>query len=294
MEEEILDKYKRAGKIAGAARKYGEGLIKEGASVLDVAEKIENKIFSLGGEPAFPVNISIDEVAAHYTPTVDDSLTIENENYVKIDIGVHVDGYIGDTAITVRPAGKDELIKCSERMLSNALRLFTPGRKVSEIGEEIESVAKEFGFNVVSNLTGHGLERWNVHSMPSIPNVSTSKNDVLKEGQVFACEPFCTTGRGFVKDSEPALIFKFIKDSPTRLPEGRKLLFLAKTKYHCLPFAKRWVQRELGKLKTEIAIRDLVSKGSLHPYKILKDSRPVAQTEHTIIVKEKPIVTTII
>jgi len=297
MEKEILDKYLKAGKIAARGRELGASLVKEGALVVDIAEKVEGEIKKLGGELAFPINISLNNAAAHYTPSLGDELVIERSDYVKIDVGVHVDGYIGDTAVTLCPAGKDDLIKCSEKMLAAAIPLFTPKRRIVEISEAIEGVAKEFGFNPVRNLTGHGLERFNVHAVPSIPNVSVSTNSplrglILTEGQVIACEPFCTTGRGMVKDVEPALIFKWMKDVPVRGFTSRQILSAAKDRWKGLPFAKRWVQKEFGGLKAQIALKELVKRGGLHAYKILKDSAPVAQSEHTIIVGEKPLVTT--
>jgi methionyl aminopeptidase len=288
MDEKILEKYRKAGKIASQARELGKSLVKEGAKVLDIAEAVEAKIRELGGEPAFPVNISLNEVAAHYTPTKNDELVVRANDYVKIDVGVHVDGYIGDTAVTVRPAGKDKMIECSEAMLATAIPLFTPGRKISEIGEAIEAVARERGFNVITNLTGHGLEQWNVHANPSIPNVKNNSEEVLVDGQVLACEPFCTSGRGLVKDADPTLIFKFLKDVPVRSQIARKILAFGR-KQNGLPFAKRWVG---GGTVTELALRELLQRGGLHGYKVLKDSGAVCQTEHTIIVGATPEVTT--
>jgi methionyl aminopeptidase len=297
MDNNILEKYLKAGQIAGKARELGASLVVAGMKVEEIADRVEAEIFKLGGDPAFPVNISLNNIAAHYTPTLGDPLEVGENDHVKIDVGVHIDGYIGDTAVTVKPSGKDELIECSEKMLKVAIPLFTHKRRIIEISEAIKGVAKEFGFNPVRNLTGHGLEQWNVHAVPSIPNVPVSENSplrglVLSEGQVVACEPFCTTGRGMVRDVDPAVIFKWVRDVPVRGETSRSVLNLAKNKWKGLPFAKRWVQKELGNLKTQIALSDLVKRGGLHAYKILRDDAPVAQTEHTIIVGETPVVTT--
>jgi methionyl aminopeptidase len=297
LSKEVLDKYLKAGQIAGKARDIGVSLVNAGVKVEEIAEKVEGEIIKLGGGIAFPINISLNDVAAHYTPRLGDELIVKESDYVKIDVGVHVDGYIGDTAVTVKSTGKDELIECSEKMLSEAIPLFTPKRRIVEISEVIENVAKEFGFNPIRNLTGHGLEQWNVHAIPAIPNVPVSENSplrnmVLTEGQVVACEPFCTTGSGMVKDSGPALIFKWVRDTPVRDFTARKVLQLSKDKFKGLPFAKRWVQKEFGGLKAQIVLNDLVKRGGLHAYNVLKDSAPVAQSEHTIIVGEKPVVTT--
>ncbi len=292
MDSEILEKYKKAGAIAKQVLEYGKSLVKEGSLVLDIAELIEEKTIELGGQIAFPVNIGINETAAHFTPLLNDNAVIRNEDYVKIDVGVHIDGYIGDTALTVRPAGKDELIVCSEKMLETALKMFTPGTKICEIGEAIENVAKEFGFNPIRNLTGHGLEQYNLHAGVTIPNIKNESNKILQQGEVYAVEPFCTTGTGFVKDHEPCLIFLYMNDSPVRMPEARKIIELAKTKYSRLPFAKRWLQNYFSPLKLEMALKHLGN--SLHRYAQLREvsGKPVAQSEHTVIVHEKPVITT--
>ncbi len=292
MQKEILDKYLQAGAIAKQVLEHGCALVKENMPVVELAEKIEEKIFELGAKPAFPVNIGINDVAAHYTPKLNDSSVISASDYVKVDIGVHLDGYIADTAKTVRLAGRDKLIECSEKMLSEALKLFMPETKLGEIGEAVESAAREFGFNPVRNLTGHGLDRYNLHAGVVIPSVKTGSQRVLQEGEVYAVEPFCTQGEGWVKDSEPALIFRLLSEKPVRMSEARKILVFAK-KYYGLPFARRWLEKELP--RTEMALRQLVAAGALHPYYILKEvsGKPVAQAEHTVIVKENPLVITV-
>ncbi len=294
MDKTILEKYIQAGKIAKETLEYGKALVKDGATALEIAEAIEKKIFELGGKPAFPVNIGINETAAHFTPVLQSKEIIKAEDYVKLDLGVHIDGYIADTAVTIRPAGKDKMVLCSEKMLEAALPLFVPGGKLSEIGEAIENVSKEFGFNPVRNLTGHGLKQYDLHAGTNVYNVKNSSNKKLEEGEAYAVEPFCTTGTGLVKDSEPALIFMWLADKPVRSAEARKILELAKTKYNRLPFAKRWIEKQFSPLKLNLAINELTRTGALHAFAQLKEvsGKPVAQSEHTVIVADKPIVTT--
>ncbi|MCD6477080.1 MAG: type II methionyl aminopeptidase [Candidatus Aenigmarchaeota archaeon] len=293
MEKEIIEKYVKAGLIAKQAREYGVKLIKDGARALDIAEAVERKIRELGGEIAFPTNISINDLAAHYTPIQNDPLIIKNEDYVKLDLGVHIDGYIADTAITIRPAGKDKLIECSEKMLEAGLNAIKPGITLGEIGEIIENIAKQYGFKSIINLSGHGLDKFNLHAGKLVYNVKNNNKYIIKEGEVYAIEPFCTTGAGSVKDSGKALIFKFMKDVPIRNPDARKILELAKTKWFGLPFARRWIK--LSTIKKEFLLKQLISMNAIHAYLPLREvsNAPVAQTEHTVIVLEKPIITTI-
>jgi len=295
MEEEILEKYLKAGKIAAEVLEFGKSLIKKDILVVDLADKIEKKIFSLKAKPAFPVNISVNDMAAHYHPVIDDKTIIKDDDYVKIDVGVHIDGYIGDTAGTIRIAGKDRLIECSEKMLSRGLKMFKPGTTIGEIGEAIENIAKEFGFNPIRNLTGHSLDRFDVHAGMTIPNIKNDSKYQLREDEIYAVEPFCTAGSGFVKDSGLPLIFRWISDRPTRLIEARKILDLARERYDKLPFAKRWLQKEFSSLKVELSLKELTAVNALYGYEPLREvsGKPVAQAEHTVIVKEKPIITTL-
>ena len=233
-------------------------------------------------------------MAAHYHPTINDPISIKESDYVKIDIGVHVNGYIGDVAATIRLAGKDDLIKCSEKMLDNAIKIIRPGTTIGEIGEKIENTAKDFGFNPIRNLTGHTLGRYDIHAGLTIPNIKTDSKYQLRENEVIAIEPFCTAGNGFVKDSGSALIFRWIVDRPTRMTEARKIMELARDKYEKLPFAKRWIQKEFSPLKVELALKELLAVNALYGYQPLREvsGNPVAQSEHSLIVKEEPIILT--
>ncbi|GAG18527.1 unnamed protein product, partial [marine sediment metagenome] len=170
MEQSQLDAYTKAGRIAGQALEYGKSLIKPGVLVLDVVEKIEAKIKELGGEPAFPVQISLNETAAHYCPDKNDETKL-NDQVVCLDVGVSVDGFIGDTACTVDLSGKNsELVLASEEALKNAIAIIKPGVKVGEIGKVIEETITKHGFRPVKNLSGHGLDEYNIHDFPTIPN----------------------------------------------------------------------------------------------------------------------------
>lgn len=294
MEEEILNKYIEAGRIAAQALEYGKSIVKEGILLVELAESIEKKIFELKGKPAFPVNLSLNEMAAHYHPFLNDATAVKANDYLKIDIGVHVDGYIGDTASTVRLVGKDNLIICSEKMLENALKIAKPGTTIGDLGEAIENTAKEFGFNAIRNLTGHSLDRFDVHAGLIIPNIKNDSKYQLHEDEVIAIEPFCTAGSGMVKESGSALIFRWIQDRPSRTPETRKVLELARDKYERLPFAKRWIQRDVSPLRADIALKELQAVNALYGYQPLKEvsGKPIAQSEHSVIVREKPIILT--
>jgi methionyl aminopeptidase len=283
--ELVLDKYRTAGRILAEVREEAKARIEEGVLLLDVAEFVENSIREKGGEPAFPCNISRDEEAAHATPAIDDKAVFGTE-IVKLDIGVHVDGYIGDSAVTVDLSGKnDGLVKASEAGLNAAIKIIRDGVSTVEIGEAIENAIREQGYKPIVNLTGHGLTRYDAHAAPAIPNVKHKTGLVLRENDVVAIEPFATDGVGKVAEHGTAEIYSLIKAKPVRIKEAKKLLEDIK-KYQGLPFAKRWLPRE----RLDLALRTLEStKGVLREYPILKEEGDglVSQAEHTVIVKKE-------
>ncbi len=293
MEQEILQSYLEAGKIAAQALNYGKSLIKPGAKVIEILDKIENKIIELEGDIAFPAQISLNEVAAHSCSDLNDP-TILKDHIVKLDIGVHIDGCIADTALTVDLSGKHEkLIKASREALNEALKLATPGTTLAEIGKKIHEVITSYGFSPVKNLSGHGLDYYEIHTAPSVPNFDNGNQTILEEDQIIAIEPFASTGAGIVQESSPAAIFSLTDDKPVRDPITRNVLKEIET-YEGLPFAKRWLERKFTTPKTNFALRTLIRNDSLQQHFPLVDQNKgmVSQAEHSVIVKEKPIVFT--
>jgi len=295
MDREVLKKYVKAGEIAKECKKVAKGMVKDGVKIIDIAEKIESIIKKRKALPAFPLNISINEIAAHYTPDINDPYVLKNGDLVKIDIGVMVDGYIADTAFSVMVGEKrNPLIDATEKTLEKFLKEVRPGKTIAELSELVENSIKEFGFNPVRNLAGHGLERYVQHAEPSIPNGKVNIQTKLKEGQVIAMEIFATNGMGWVKESYPVLIYKYLQDKPVRMRESRIILELAKDEFRGMPFAKRWLTKVISPLRITLALNELVAKNAIVEYPILKEKSNgiVAQTEETVILMEKPIITT--
>ncbi len=293
MEKEILEKYKKAGKINAEIKQEISHMLKPGLKILDLANKIEGLVKKKGARPAFPVNISINEVAAHYTPSFADTREIQEGELVKIDIGVHIDGYIGDMAFTYC-SQPNHLIKASEKVLKKAIKIIKPGVSLAEIGTMIEESAKAQGVGVIVNLTGHTLDKYVFHGPPSILNVKNDLNHKFKEWDVIALEPFITETNGHVKNSGTVEIYRYLMDRPVRLTEARKILAMARDEYHSLPFAKRWLYKKFSPIKVSLALRQLGAVEALETYPVLKEveNKPIAQSEHTIIVRDKPIITT--
>lgn len=293
MDGKIKDKYLKAGKIAAEVREASRALVVPDASILEIAEKIEKMIRDKGAEPAFPVNISINDIAAHYTPMKKDETKINSADVVKIDIGVHVDGYVGDTAYSVAFDDKHKkLVEASETALNEAIKLCVPGTKLSDISAKIEETIKAFGFNPISNLTGHGLDQYDLHAEPQIPNIKFASEYTLSDEQVIAIEPFATDGSGMVKESEPVVIFRLIGSGGVRNQDARSIIRFAE-KFNGLPFAERWIPID-SLVKIRIAMRELRERGIVYDYPVLREAKNgfISQAEHTVIVKDEPVVTT--
>lgn len=286
-----MEDWIKAGKIAGECLDYACSIAKPGIKLLEIAEKTEALIMEKGGKPAFPVNLSLNQIAAHYAPSSDDGTLFTEEDILKIDVGVHVNGCIGDTSRTV--GNNKELIQAAEDALNAAIPLCTPGRKLHEIGKAIEDAIAKRGFMSIRNLSGHGISEFKLHSGISIPNYDNGDKRTLTEGQIIAIEPFATSGSsGKVNEGKPSGIYRLMSAKPVRDINARKMVAYIAKEYNTLPFAGRWLEKEFQRAKYLIPF--LVREGILHSYPQLYESSKgkVSQAEHTVIVKEKPIVTT--
>ncbi len=287
--EEELEAYRKAGKLLAEVREQARPLVKPGTTLLEIAEVVEESIAQRGGKPAFPCNVSVNEVAAHYSPPVNDDASIKEGDMVKVDLGVHLDGYIADTAFTVATGEKQELVQTVERALEAAIAAIKPGIDVGEIGRIVEETATTAGFKPIKNLTGHSLAQWNLHAGITVPNVKEETGQKLKVGDVVALEPFVTDGAGYVEDQRKIYIFRYLRDRPVRLRMAKQLLLEVKRVYDGLPFAERWLAKRMSKLRLELTLRELVGVGALWPYHVLAERAggKVAQAEHTVIVTEQ-------
>ena len=192
-----LDDYIKAGKIAGEVRENVRKTDWIGKTVYEICEHVEGEIKKRGAKCAFPVNTSINEVAAHYTAEPNDEMTITEDDLVKIDLGAQIDGYIADTAVTVCYNPEfDTLVQGAESALKNAMSMMKTGIKSSDVGRTIEKTIKELGLIPIANLSGHSLEQYTIHAGKSVPNIWSIGSFNFPSEQAFACEPFVKTGDG--------------------------------------------------------------------------------------------------
>jgi methionyl aminopeptidase len=281
MKDEVLDAYLEAGKIASRVLSRSLPLVRAGASFLRVVEEVESLARSNGAGLAFPLNLSVNEAAAHDTASEGDDRVFAAGDVVKMDLGVHLEGYIADTAGTVDLGENGPLVRASRAALERAIGLVKPGASTGDLGGAIQEEIEALGLRPVANLTGHGLDRYEIHTPPTVPNVRMNGGAVLREGMVFAIEPFASTGTGFVSDGPRVQIYQRVLDRPARLPAAKRVLDQVRER-HGLPFARRWLSGE----KLEITLSGLVRSGHLRAYPVLRDvpGSLVSQAEHTVIV----------
>jgi methionyl aminopeptidase len=291
LDEEAVRKLRESGRILRETREELMGFIRENMPIIKVCEKAEELIRRKGAKPAFPCNVSINEVAAHYTSPPGDERVIPENSLVKIDIGAHVDGYVTDTAVTICFNHElRDMADAAEQALKKAIETIQPSISTSKLGAIIEKTIRSRGYKPISNLTGHQVGRYLVHAGTSLPNVAHMSLTKVKLGEAYAIEPFVTVQNavGKVKDGSEVTIFRFVKQKPLRNPYAKKLLAYIQENFRTLPFAERWLQGVIPSEHYYKAFRELIASKAIMGYPVFIEAsgKPVAQVEHTVLVTE--------
>jgi methionyl aminopeptidase len=292
-----FEDYIKAGKIASEVREFARNQDHTGRTLSEICNDVENEIIKKGGEPAFPVNVSLNDIAAHYTAEPNDPTVVKNTDVLKIDVGVHIDGYIADTAVTVSYDSKyQDLIDIAQRALDEAIGIARSNTRVSDIGRIIEKTITKYGCKPIQNLSGHSLERYTIHAGQSIPNIWTIGHSFnLSVNNVYAIEPFVTTkdGQGIVYEGKVKNIFGIASRKRTKDQRADEFLEYLWNKFKTLPFALRWVVKDYEEKEALSLLETLLKKKNVHGYPILVEgsNRIVVQAEHTIIPQESNTIT---
>lgn len=287
------EKIIKAGKIASQVKEYAKSIIKKDMPLLEIAEKIEAKIIELGGKLAFPTNLSINEIAAHFTPSYNDETLAHG--LLKIDLGVHIDGWLSDTAFSLDLENNQEnqkLIEASEKALESAIKISKKNISTNEIGETIQKTIESYGLSPIINLSGHSMEKYELHSGITIPNINDKRKIFLQEG-LYAIEPFATSGNGKVHDGKPSGIYMLIDTKNPRSQIAREVLDFISEEFQTLPFCSRWIVKKLG-TKALFGLKQLEENGNLHHFPQLVESGKgkVSQAENTILIEEDKVIVT--
>jgi methionyl aminopeptidase len=290
IEFKSLENYILAGKIASTVRENARNKNHIGKTLFDICDSIENEINSLGGKPAFPVNVSLNEIAAHYTAEPNDQIKVQETDVLKIDLGVHIDGYIADTAVTVSYDPKyEQLVNIAELTLSEAMKFAKVNIKSSEIGKTIESTIVNNGLKPIQNLSGHSLDQYIVHAGRSIPNIKTlGSSFALSNNQAYAIEPFVTTkdGLGIVYEGKIKNIFSLVSRKPSKDKESDDFIAYLWDRFKTLPFAVRWLVKDYDERVSRNMIEYLMKRKNIRSYPILVEgnNKIVSQAEHTFFI----------
>lgn len=286
-----IQDYVRAGKIAGEVREMTRRKNWVGKTVYEICQEVEGQIKDRGAKCAFPVNASINEVAAHYTAEPNDELTIREDDLVKIDLGAQINGWIADTAVTVNyDPGYDGLVRAAEDALSTAMSQVREGAKSSDIGRTIEKTIRQLGYTPIVNLSGHSLDQYTIHAGRSLPNIWSIGSFSLSGKSAYACEPFVTAkgSLGIVRDGKTKNIFALASRKKTKNDEADGMLEYIWNNFNMLPFALRWLVVQYEEKKARELLDVLVRKKAVHAYPVLVESggQRVSQAEHTFIPNE--------
>ncbi|MCI4352091.1 MAG: type II methionyl aminopeptidase [Thermoplasmata archaeon] len=274
-----LDRWRRAGRIAGEARELGLRLARPGMARRELADRVEGFIRDQGAEPAFPANLSRNWEAAHYTPSETDTELLAAGDLLKVDVGAHLDGAIADTAATIEVGEThrhDRLVRAARDAVDAGIRAIRPGGPIDAVSRAIERAIHAQGYKPVVDLTGHTIQPYLLHAGKSVPNAGGYSTASLDEGEVVAIEPFVTNGEGHIEDGPFGNIVRFRADPGNEDPA----LAQAFARFRTLPFTARWVAAPDEKTALRRARRLLQT----YPVFVETGRGWVAQAEHTVLV----------
>ena len=323
--KEVMENFKKAGNIHKEIKSIilGDGFLTEGKRYIDIADDIEKLILektnsdinNLEQGIGFPIGLSINECAAHWTPNPGENKLLKKDDLVKIDYGVHYGGCIVDSAFSFSLDDKfNELISISQAATNLVIKNSGVGQDLGDLGciveefiesTEIELDGKIVQLKSVKDLTGHKINPWLIHGEKSIPNFSCNYPVKMEENEFYAVETFVSTGTGrtmegmecshYMIDTERILYDIRNKENPEQnyrpIKMDKRENFLYKRILgfrETLPFCKKWLRRQ-NIDKYQIPLKTLVNKGKVKSYPPLNDSKGsnVAQHEHTIMIREK-------
>jgi methionyl aminopeptidase len=294
-----IEDYVKAGKIAGEVRENVRKKDWIGKTVAEICEYVESEIINRGAKCAFPVNTSLNEVAAHYTAEPNDTKTVSDSDLIKIDLGAQINGYIADTAVTVNYNPEhDSLVQAAENALEAAMSMIKSGVKSKDVGRKIQNTIMDMGFKPIANLSGHSLDQYTIHAGKTVPNMWSIGSFDFSGDEAYACEPFVTAknGLGFVRNGKIKNIFALASRKRTKDDEADKAQEYIWNNFNMLPFALRWLLNEWEEKEARRLLDILIKKKVVKAYAILVEAsgKTVAQAEHTFIPNQTGVTVTTI
>lgn len=255
---------------------------------------------------AFPVGLSLNNCAAHYSPNYNEKeIFLQNTDILKIDYGVHKNGVIIDSAFTISFNPEyEEFINISRNLTKYAISLCGPDAILGEIGEKIEEYTKSkeitinnktYKLKTMEDLSGHLIAPYEIHAGKAVPNIKIHYPLRMKEQEYYAIEPFLTTGQGksILKEPNSHFMLKmnheqlFLKNNIKYSSHQIDLYKIITQKYGTLPFCQKWLYEYSDTLKEFSTSTELLNV--YPPIYDVKNSI-ISQFEHTIFIKSNGII----
>jgi methionyl aminopeptidase len=204
-----IEKLRRSGRMVRELLEEIKGLVRPGVTTLDLENFVARRVKELGAKPAFKgyrgypccLCASVNSEVIHAIPSPRRAL--HEGDIVSLDTGVILDGYYGDSAVTL-PVGEisdsaKRLLKVTEEALEMAIQKVRLGNRLGDISFTVQEYAEKNGYSVVREFVGHGIGKA-MHEEPQVPNYGQAGHGpVLKPGMVFAIEPMVNTGKAEVR-----------------------------------------------------------------------------------------------
>jgi len=281
------------GKVIVDLCTLGDKLITEAVSTQYNKGKVEKGV-------AFPTSFSVNNCLGHFSPLVGDTATIKEGDLVKVDLGVHLDGFIAlgaHTFVALEPANatqpvtgrKADVICAAHYAAECAHRLIKPGNKNTQVTEMISKVASQFGCEAVEGVLSHQMKRFVIDGNNVIINKANVDQKVdefeFEEGQVYAVDIVMSTGEGKARELESrTTIYKRAVDQNylLKLQAARYVFNEVNNRFPTLPFTLR----ALDEKRARLGITECVKHDLVIPYPVLyeKDNEFVAQFKFTVMI----------
>jgi methionyl aminopeptidase len=305
MEQQKLENLRTAAQCHKQVTSKVKNMLKPNTKYIDICEVAEAEIKSFFTQDnlqhglAFPVGISVNNIAAHDSANPNDTRTLKKGDIVKIDCGVHVNGHIIDSAFTyaIENTKYDKLIEATREGTYTGIKLAGADARINDISAGIQEVIESYDVKPISNLCGHNIKPYIIHGGKFVSSVKSTnpESEIMEAGECFAIETFASTGMGFVVTDSTIPCNHYMKNPEApftnlKLNNSKRLLSHINKYKTTLPFSSRWLNDTFGS-SYRFGLNDLVNNSLILDYPALTDKKGsyTSQLEHTIYIHENKV-----